>query len=88
MARKTAKHDELTVIIEIPVAVPTDSAYRTRQIHAKLTQRQADAARVLFDGLYAQDATLANGHHVDTPADAIKWLLEQIADGVQPATAA
>lgn len=68
------------VIIEIPVRPFDPNIYRTNQLHLRLTQRQADAMRVIFDGLHDAKAKLESGKHVDSPADAVKWILEKVAD--------
>lgn len=73
-----------SVLIEIPVMPFDASKYRTNQLHLRLTQRQADAMRVIFDGLHEAKRKLDSGKHVDSPADAVKWILERIADEISP----
>ena len=49
------------------------------------TREQRQGLRILFLGLHATSTRLANGKHVDSQADAVRYLMEQItkrgADG-------
>ena len=74
---------ESTVIIELPTRIVPDSHYRQRFIHVPgMTADQANAAKALFEGLHKRQARLANGRYVKSPPDAIRYVLEQIAAGM------
>lgn len=67
--------------IPLPEAGPVDNGYCARHMHLELTFQQAQAARSLFQALDGRQDRLANGRVVASSADAIRWLLEQIAVG-------
>jgi len=46
---------------------------------ARLTVEQATSLKLLRVNLHAQHAQLANGRHVESDADVIRFLLEQLA---------
>lgn len=75
-APKLAAPERNSVTIEIPVR-ETDG-YIGRRLDLRMTLGEAVAARRVFDGLQAQHARLPNGHHVDRPPDAIRWILNKI----------
>lgn len=47
---------------------------------ARLTPDQARALKLLRVNLCEQHCRMANGRHVESDADALRWLLEQIAE--------
>jgi hypothetical protein len=51
--------------------------YRRRHIDVKLDSGASEFVTRLFRGLNEGDARLASGRHVTSPADAVRWLLEQ-----------
>jgi peptidoglycan hydrolase-like protein with peptidoglycan-binding domain len=69
-------HRQITVpLADIPVS------YLQRRIDLrKLTGRQSLAVRQLQEALDARGVRLANGSRISNPANALKWLLEEIAD--------
>ena len=71
------------VTIEVPVAEIPAETYVQRHIDVHLVGRYGGAAqrralKRLTVGLNESHTTLKCGKHVDTTADAIRWLLEQI----------
>lgn len=79
---------ENVLMIAVPVVPLDETVYRSPVINLKLTPKQADALRVLYDALYERDSRLNNGHHVDTPYDAVRWLLDQISNEMPTHSAA
>jgi len=65
----------------VPLAEPPEGAYRQRHLDIQLDSRQAEALRRMFDGLHASAAKLANDWFVNTPGDAVRWMLERLAEG-------
>ncbi len=65
--------------IEVVLGEPLPHAYRSTHIDVHLDQRQAEGLRRLYDGLDRTGAKLSNGRHVQSAADAVKWLLDQVA---------
>lgn len=72
-----------TVVIEAPVARHGDVTIG--RLEGRLTPRQGLGLRLLFDGLVSRGATIKIGGTPDkvaTQADAVRWLLDQVADQV------
>ncbi|MBX3467174.1 MAG: hypothetical protein KF878_09795 [Planctomycetes bacterium] len=87
-----SKHTKSTKIIEdartpgVTIDVPilqTDFPV-LRRLDLRLTQRQATALRLVFDGLQRDGETiqLEGVRPVRAHGDAIRWLLDQVADEV------
>jgi len=68
-----------SVIIELPVGPPEFDGYVTRHIDIQLDQRQARALRRVFSALHDSAVRLPNGRYVQSSADALRYILEQIA---------
>lgn len=73
---------ELIIVqIAVPVVPLNETVYRVRHVNVNLsTEDQQIGLRRVFDALHGLHAKLANGRHVDTPADAVRWLLERVAE--------
>ncbi len=69
-----------TVTIRAPRLPLVEGAYMQRKVEARLSQDQRKGLKMLTMGLHHEHARLASGKHVDSPADAVRWLLEQIAN--------
>lgn len=70
------------VSIEVPLAEEAGNGYVTRHVEVnRLTLQQKTAQRRLLRGLVAAGERLDNGALVATNADALRWLLEQLAGG-------
>ena len=65
-----------TVVIQAPVRPVAKGSYVCRHVETRLTSQMADQLKAIFTGLHAVGATLSNGRHVDTTAQAVCWLLE------------
>lgn len=73
--------------IEIPIGPVDPRAYRSTHLDvSRLTPQQSHGLRRVQNGLDLTRAVLDSGRRVTTPADAIRWLLEQIA--ISPSVAA
>lgn len=68
------------VTVNVPRGTLEPDAYLPRKIEARLSIDQRKGLKMLTLGLRQQHTQLASGKHVDTHADAIRWLLEQIAE--------
>jgi hypothetical protein len=74
--------DQITVTIDVPTwdtGLPVLS-----RLDGKLTQRQARALRAIFDGLCRDGETVQLGaeHPVKAHMDAVRWLLDRVADEI------
>lgn len=71
----------LAAIADVPLGRLDPAAYRSRHVEVgHMTPDQATALKRLAIGLDQQGARLANGKHIDSNADAVRWLLEQLGD--------
>lgn len=70
-----------SVRIDVPVAEPPRSGYRSRRFHVEvqLSHTEAVAFRSVQEALDASHTRLACGRIVQSKADVIRWLLERIA---------
>lgn len=73
------------VLVELPVAeAPANEYYRTRMVSIaiiqKMTPQQKQGLSRLFNGLVNEHAVMASGKPVHTAVDAIKYLLERVAE--------
>lgn len=69
------------VRIEAQLAPLFEQAYRPTHVEARLDPAQARVLRRLLDGLDQAGARLRNGRRVGSPADSVRWLLEQLDEG-------
>jgi len=79
MESKQATAAAETVCVEVPLAELGD-CHLTRHCEARLDHRQAVALQRLHNGLDAAGARLAGGKRIYSRPDAVRWLLERIAD--------
>ena len=77
------KYVERTVVIELPIG-PLGGGYRPRHVDVQLrTAAQRGALRQVLSGLdHAGDRT-ADKRRVTNNAEAVRWLLEQIAEQIE-----
>jgi hypothetical protein len=64
--------------ITLPIGTIAPGVFVSRHVDVQLKGAQARAMRRLFEGLLDQGAKLANGRRVASPADAIRYVLEQL----------
>jgi hypothetical protein len=67
-----------TIVVEIPLG-PTPSGYVSSHLNSQLTVPQATGVARLAAGLRQSGTKMSNGRPVLFNADAVRWLLEQIA---------
>lgn len=68
------------VSVEAPVFVI--NGYSKKRIDLTLSGREARAAKALKDGAEMREMQLPNGKYISSPTDAIKLLLNRIADEI------
>lgn len=77
-----AELDDGAEIAEVAMAVPLAEArpevYCRRHVDARLNHSQATTLQRIQLALDAKQARTADGRRVISPADALKWLLEEI----------
>lgn len=71
-----AKGEPGTVMLEVPVAA--SSGYAVRHIERPLGVFDAETLRDVAEGLHAERAKLTDGRIVQTPHDALSWILQQV----------
>ena len=57
-------------------------AFSFYEVRFRLDAKQGRVLRVIHDALLQQGAKLQDGHIVDGPHDAVRWLLEQAGRGI------
>jgi hypothetical protein len=76
----------LAVTVTVPLAGSINKAdYRQRHLTADLDSTQAGALKRLVVALDFQQEKLASGRRVVSSGDAVRWLLEQLADPLNAA---
>lgn len=74
-----AKSITMTAMVEVPVVDVV--GYCPRNFHFAITHTLAKSFKMLKDGLHTTGATYHDGsqiRHVDSDADAFRWLLAQL----------
>ena len=81
MSKSATQSGREVVRIMLPMGeTPVGESYVSRHVEVNaLSHEQALAMRRLFDGLQESVARLKSGKVITHPADAVRWLLEQIA---------
>lgn len=75
-------------IVSLTLPVANVGRVPCARLDTRLTPRQQTALRRLFDGLQVDDAQMHLGvvgggmSPVRTQGDAVRWLLDQVADGI------
>lgn len=72
---------EIKAALVVSVPFLASAKYAQREIHMRLDQPQAITLRSVFEALEESHAKLANGHPVQSPQDAMRYILEVIANG-------
>lgn len=67
---------------EVLLAIPTMKTdhFCPHRMHMLLSLKQQRGLRAVFDGLMDCSAELEGGRKVQKPQDAIRWMLEQVAE--------
>lgn len=64
--------------IEVPVSVASDVPMPSDKMTVSLAPQQLKILGRILVGMKSQQATLANGKHVETHIDVFRWLLETV----------
>lgn len=82
---RTAEPGLVAISIDVPVGpAPAAGEYASRRADVRLDERTARALRRVTVALDRRGARLADGKRVvDSAADAVNWILEQIAAAVE-----
>jgi hypothetical protein len=76
---ETITREVRTVLIEVPMGEP-GAGYLSQHVEARMNARQALALKSLLAGLRDGRMQMANGREVRTAAEAVKWMLEKMAE--------
>lgn len=66
----------VAITVEVPAMALDDGGYAARFVQLRLNERQARKLRSIQLGLEQHNAKLADGSYVNTPLDAVRWMLE------------
>jgi len=66
-----------TTIINTPIVELRPNAYCRQHVEIHLTGAQAETLRRIHDALEERGDMLDNGRAVRSPADALRWIIEQ-----------
>lgn len=66
------------VTLEAPLAQFRPDVRQFNHVEARLDPAQAASLRRLYDALDRRHARMANGKHVASAADCVRWLLDQL----------
>ena len=58
----------------------SDTSFTSYHLNLRMTIGQAKTLRGIYQGLNEMHARKADGKHVDSMQDAVKWILDQVAD--------
>lgn len=86
---KHARHEsrrpsrpEATNATHIEAPFMATKAFPFFEVRFRLDKHQGRTLRAIHDALLQQGAKLKDGHIVDGPHDAVRWLLEQAEKGI------
>lgn len=68
------------VVLTVPIVPIDDRAYISTHVDVQLTSDQARGLRRVFNALHREAIKLDNGRFVQSPPDAVRWLLERIEE--------
>ena len=76
------------ITIEIPIGELTDHEYLPEGLNFRLLGHKSSrsmraALKRVFRALHTNHAVMSNGRHVDNPTDAVRWILDQIAEKLE-----
>jgi len=79
IAVKYVEESESTVMIEVPLSEPVPSSFPIH-VDLQLSREVATALRRMARAYDRQQATLSNGMRIVSPTQALRKILEQIAE--------
>jgi len=71
-----------TVLLELPVGEIPPEAYLVEHADMQMTHTQAEALRRIIEGCKRDRAELRTGRLVQSPSEALRWVLEQAAEAM------
>jgi len=78
---ETAAEPTVEIVqVSVPLAELKPNEYLNTHVDARLDPDQRVALRRLYNALWQQHAHLASGRHVESAADAVRWLLEAVVE--------
>jgi hypothetical protein len=81
---KAREIEAVVVTVELPTAPVDPLAYMSDHVEGRLiTPKQRRGLRLILNGGLAAPARLENGRFVQTGIDAVRYLLEQVADAAE-----
>jgi hypothetical protein len=84
------KVDELRYTLSlVDVTIPRFDGldgYVTKRFEVRLKGTEASILRSIRAGLEQQGCKLADGRHIKTPLDAVRWLIQQVGDATHDST--
>lgn len=81
-AKKSEGKKGNAAIIEVPIAEEMHEPIMFQLNLGKLAERHRKSLNRIWWALKESHATLQDGRHVDSVQDVVRWLLEQVEDGV------
>lgn len=72
-----------SVVIEVPVCRETPPVDHCIHLEVRLTRKQSDVLRMAAAALDRRQAKLADGKRVVYPSNALRFILERLADAVK-----
>lgn len=78
MKAEKVKESGGSTVIEVPISEIPDNVPITRHLDARLPFEDAKVMRAVFEALHARHAKLNSGKHVDTPQQAVQWMLQEV----------
>lgn len=80
ISRETPAVEYREVQISVPLEVAEPDGYVSTHVEVRLSGRQAVGLHRLWRTLNRRDERTLNGKHVQSRADAVRWLLEELAE--------
>jgi len=71
----------VVTLVDIPLG-PANDGYVSRHVDLYLSRPEAEAAKRLYNHFEANPTKLADGRFIDSVPKAVRWLLQQLAEGI------
>ncbi len=70
------------IALNMPTLPAPKGVYLQKHIDLRLNNRQQQAIRWMYEGLHSSGQKLANGRHVDSVPDVVRFILDRTADSL------
>lgn len=70
---------DCSVDVEVRLMKYDPTMYSPRRLDMNLRGNESIGMQMLYRGLKETGTRMANGNYINTPADAVRWMLDQIA---------